>query len=60
MLELIDNIAFPHSLSSNREDNPSLGIVGMGPCILDDCKGHSWEELMLMVSTNQDLSLIHI
>ena len=56
MLELIGNIAFPHSLSPSRDVNSSLGIVGMGPCILDDCKGHSWEELMLMVSTNQDRS----
>ena len=28
----------------------------MGPHILNDSKGHSWEELMLMVSTNQDRS----
>ena len=56
MLELFDNIAFPHSLSPSRDVNSTLGIVGMGPCILDDCKGQSWEELMLMVSTNQDRS----
>ena len=56
MLELFDNIAFPHSLSPNRDVNPSLGIVGMGPRVLDDSKGHSWEELMLMVSTSQDRS----
>ena len=55
VLKLFDDIAFPHSLSPNRDVNPSLGIVGMGPRILDD-KGHSWEELMLMVSTNQDRS----
>ena len=60
VLELFDNIAFPHSLSPNRDVNPSLGIFGMGPRVLDDSKGHSWEELMLMVSTSQDLSLIHI
>ena len=56
VLELIDNIAFPHSLSPNRDVNPSLGIFGMGPRVLDDSKGHSWEELMLMVSTSQDRS----
>ena len=56
MLELFDNIAFPHSLSPNRDVNPSLGILGMGPRVLDDSKGHSWEELMLMVSTSQDRS----
>ena len=56
MLELFDNIAFPHSLSPNRDVNPSLGISGMGPRVLDDSKGHSWEELMLMVSTSQDRS----
>ena len=56
MLELFDNIAFPHSLSPNRDVNPSLGIFGMGPRVLDDSKGHSWEELMLMVSTSQDRS----
>lgn len=55
VLKLFDDIAFPHSLSPNRGVNPSLGLVGMGPRILDD-KGHSWEELMLMVSTNQDRS----
>ena len=56
MLELFDNIAFPHSLSPNRDVNPSLRIFGMGPSVLDDSKGHSWEELMLMVSTSQDRS----
>ena len=56
MLELFDNIVFPHSLSPNRDVNPSLGIFGMGPRVLDDSKGHSWEELMLMVSTSQDRS----
>ena len=56
MLVLFDNIAFPHSLSPNRDVNPSLGIFGMGPRVLDDSKGHSWEELMLMVSTSQDRS----
>ena len=56
VLELFDNIAFPHSLSPNRDVNPSLGIFGMGPRVLDDSKGHSWEELMLMVSTSQDRS----
>ena len=56
MLELFDNIAFPHSLSPNRDVNPSLGIFSMGPRVLDDSKGHSWEELMLKVSTNQDRS----
>ena len=56
MLELFDNIAFPHSLSPNRDVNPSMGIFGMGPRVLDDSKGHSWEELMLMVSTSQDRS----
>ena len=56
MLELFDDSAFPHSLSPNRDDNPSLGIFGMGPRVLDDSKGHSWEELMLMVSTSQDRS----
>jgi RNA polymerase sigma-70 factor (ECF subfamily) len=56
MLELFDNIAFPHSHSPNRDVNPSLGIFGMGPRVLDDSKGHSWEELMLMVSTSQDRS----
>ena len=56
MLELFDNITFPHSLSPNRDVNPSLGIFGMGPRVLDDSKGHSWEELMLMVSTSQDRS----
>ena len=56
MLELFDNIAFPHSLSPNRDVNPSLGISSMGPRVLDDSKGHSWEELMLMVSTSQDRS----
>ena len=56
MLELFENIAFPHSLSPYRDVNPSLGIVGMGPRVLDDSKGHSWEELMLMVSTSQDRS----
>ena len=56
MLELFGNIAFPHSLSLNRDVNPSLGIFGMGPRVLDDSKGHSWEELMLMVSTSQDRS----
>ena len=56
MFELFDNIAFPHSLSPNRDVNPSLGIFGMGPRVLDDSKGHSWEELMLMVSTSQDRS----
>ena len=56
MFELFDNIAFPHSLSPIRDVNPSLGIVGMGPRVLDDSKGHSWEELMLMVSTSQDRS----
>jgi RNA polymerase sigma-70 factor (ECF subfamily) len=55
VLKLFDDMAFPHSLSPNRGVNPSLGLVGMGPRILDD-KGHSWEELMLMVSTNQDRS----
>ena len=55
VFKLFDDIAFPHSLSPNRGVNPSLGLVGMGPRILDD-KGHSWEELMLMVSTNQDRS----
>jgi RNA polymerase sigma-70 factor (ECF subfamily) len=55
VLKLFDDIAFPHSLSPNRGVNPSLGLVGMGPRRLDD-KGHSWEELMLMVSTNQDRS----
>ena len=56
MLELFDNIAFPHSLSPNRDVNPALGIFGMGPRVLDDLKSHSWEELMLMVSTSQDRS----
>ena len=56
MFELFDNNAFPHSLSPNRDVNPSLGIFGMGPRVLDDSKGHSWEELMLMVSTSQDRS----
>lgn len=56
VLELFDNIAFPHSLSPNRDVNPSLGIFSMGPRVLDDSKGHSWEELMLMVSTSQDRS----
>ena len=56
MLELFDNIAFPHSLSPNRDVNPSMGIFGMGPRVLDDSKGHSWEELMVMVSTSQDRS----
>jgi RNA polymerase sigma-70 factor (ECF subfamily) len=56
VLEFFDNIAFPHSLSPNRDVNPSLGIFGMGPRVLDDSKGHSWEELMLMVSTSQDRS----
>lgn len=56
MLELFDNIAFPHSLSPDRDVNPSLGIFSMGPRVLDDSKGHSWEELMLMVSTSQDRS----
>ena len=56
MLELFDNIAFPHSLSPNRDVNPALRIFGMGPSVLDDSKGHSWEELMLMVSTSQDRS----
>ena len=56
VLNLFDHIAFPHSLSPSRDVNSTLGIVGMGPCILDDCKGQSWEELMLMVSTNQDRS----
>jgi RNA polymerase sigma-70 factor (ECF subfamily) len=55
VLKLFDDIAFPHSLSPDRGVNPSLGLVGMGQRILDD-KGHSWEELMLMVSTNQDRS----
>jgi RNA polymerase sigma-70 factor (ECF subfamily) len=55
VLNLFDDIAFPHSLSPNRDVNPSVAIVGMGPRILED-KGHSWEELMLMVSTNQDRS----
>ena len=56
VLELFGNIAFPHSLSLNRDVNHSLGIFGMGPRVLDDSKGHSWEELMLMVSTSQDRS----
>ena len=56
VLELFGNIAFPHSLSPIRDVNPSLGIFGMGPRVLDDSKGHSWEELMLMVSTSQDRS----
>ena len=56
VLELFDNIAFPHSLSPDRDVNPSLGIFSMGPRVLDDSKGHSWEELMLMVSTSQDRS----
>ena len=56
MLELFDNIAFPHSLSPNRDVNPSMGIFSMGPRLLGDSKGHSWEELMLMVSTSQDRS----
>ena len=56
VLELFDNIVFPHSLSPNRDVNPSLGIFSMGPRVLDDSKGHSWEELMLMVSTSQDRS----
>ena len=34
VLELFDNIAFPHSLSLSRDVNSSLGIVGMGLCIL--------------------------
>ena len=55
VLELLDDIALSHSLSPNRDVNPSVAIVGMGPRILED-KGHSWEELMLMVSTKQDLS----
>ena len=55
VLKLFDDIAFPHSLSPNRDVNPSMAIVGMGSRILED-KGHSWEELMLMVSTNQDRS----
>ena len=55
VLKLFDDIAFPHSLSPNRDVNPAVAIVGMGPRILED-KGHSWEELMLMVSTNQDRS----
>ena len=55
-LELFDNIAFPHSLSPDRDVNPSLGIFSVGPRVLDDSKGHSWEELMLMVSTSQDRS----
>ena len=59
MLELFDNIAFPHSLSPNRDVNSSLGIFGMGPRVLDDSKGHSWEELMLMVSTSQDRSALN-
>ena len=56
VLELFDNIVFPHSLSPNRDVNPSLGIFSMGPRVLDDSKGHSWEELMLMVSISQDRS----
>ena len=56
MFELFDNIAFPHSLSPNKDVNPALGIFSMGPRLLDDSKGHSWEELMLMVSTSQDRS----
>ena len=56
VFELFDNIAFPHSLSPDRDVNPSLGIFSMGPRVLDDSKGHSWEELMLMVSTSQDRS----
>ena len=56
MLELFDNIAFPRSLSPNRDVNPSMGIFSMGPRLLGDSKGHSWEELMLMVSTSQDRS----
>ena len=56
MLELFDNIAFPHSLSPNSDVNHSLGISSMGPRVLDDSKGHSWEELMLMVSISQDRS----
>ena len=56
MLELFDNIAFPHSLSPNKDVNPALGIFSMGPRLLGDSKGHSWEELMLMVSTSQDRS----
>mgnify|MGYP001379727195 FL=1 len=56
VLELFDNIVFPHSLSPYRDVNPSLGILSMGPRVLDDSKGHSWEELMLMVSTSQDRS----
>ena len=55
VLKLFDDIAFPYSLSPNRDANPSVAIFGMGPRILED-KGHSWEELMLMVSTNQDRS----
>ncbi len=56
MFELFDNIAFPHSLSPNKDVNPALGIFSMGPRLLGDSKGHSWEELMLMVSTSQDRS----
>jgi RNA polymerase sigma-70 factor (ECF subfamily) len=56
MLKLFDDIAFPHSHSFNRDVNPYSGIVGMGQRLLDNSKGNSWEELMLMVSTNQDRS----
>jgi RNA polymerase sigma-70 factor (ECF subfamily) len=56
MLKIVDDIAFPYSPSVNSDVNRSLGIMGMGPRTLDNTKGDSWEELMLMVSSNQDRS----
>ena len=56
MLKIVEDIAFPYSPSVNSDVNSSLEMMGIGPRALDDTKGHSWEELMLMVSSNQDRS----
>ena len=56
MLKIVEDIAFPYSPSVNSDVNRSLGIMGMGPRTLDNTKGDSWEELMVMVSSNQDRS----
>ena len=54
MLKLFDDIENPYSPSGDRSGRISVHSTGMGPRILSDNKGHDWEELLLMVSTEKD------
>jgi len=54
MLKFLDDIKNPYSQSGVSSASVPEYVVGMGPRILEENKSHDWEELLLMVSKEED------